>query len=196
MLVSAQVNAVIVNDKNWLQLTTTTGYAWNDLDAIFGTATGQCDVVGCMLGGNIDLTGYVWASPEEVVSMWNIITGRSDSIDYPNYDQELAFVPGKGDLLTALFNPTRLDVGLEYIAGYTRYQISSPYVAGLYLYDWANPYSKDVLGYEVHYVATNRTSNIGHWLYKPHPVPIPAAAWLFGSGLIGLASLARRKKAT
>jgi hypothetical protein len=25
-------------------------------------------------------------------------------------------------------------------------------------------------------------------------VPVPAAAWLFGSGLIGLISLARRKK--
>jgi hypothetical protein len=28
------------------------------------------------------------------------------------------------------------------------------------------------------------------------PVPIPAAVWLFGSGLLGLVSLARRKKAT
>jgi hypothetical protein len=26
------------------------------------------------------------------------------------------------------------------------------------------------------------------------PVPVPAAAWLFGSGLIGLVGVARRKK--
>ena len=26
------------------------------------------------------------------------------------------------------------------------------------------------------------------------PVPIPAAAWLFGSGLLGLVGMARRKK--
>jgi hypothetical protein len=29
----------------------------------------------------------------------------------------------------------------------------------------------------------------------PAPVPIPAAAWLFGSGLVGLISIARRNKA-
>lgn len=29
----------------------------------------------------------------------------------------------------------------------------------------------------------------------PAPVPVPAAVWLFGSGLIGLIGLARRKKA-
>lgn len=32
----------------------------------------------------------------------------------------------------------------------------------------------------------------GDW--GPAPVPIPAAAWLFGSGLIGLVGIARRKK--
>ena len=28
------------------------------------------------------------------------------------------------------------------------------------------------------------------------PVPVPAAVWLFGSGLLGLVGLARRKKKT
>jgi len=28
-----------------------------------------------------------------------------------------------------------------------------------------------------------------------NPVPVPAAVWLFGSGLIGLVGVARRKKA-
>lgn len=32
-------------------------------------------------------------------------------------------------------------------------------------------------------------------LSSPSAVPVPAAAWLFGSGLIGLAGIARRKKA-
>jgi hypothetical protein len=35
----------------------------------------------------------------------------------------------------------------------------------------------------------------GHWhLEGTHVVPVPAAAWLLGSGLIGLAGLARRSR--
>jgi len=37
--------------------------------------------------------------------------------------------------------------------------------------------------------------NVGHALVRVSAVPIPAAVWLFGSGLIGLIGLARRKKA-
>ena len=34
----------------------------------------------------------------------------------------------------------------------------------------------------------------GSLLYRINAVPIPAAVWLFGSGLIGLISVTRRKK--
>jgi hypothetical protein len=32
------------------------------------------------------------------------------------------------------------------------------------------------------------------FLLTPTVVPLPAAAWLFGSGLLGLAGMARRKR--
>lgn len=35
----------------------------------------------------------------------------------------------------------------------------------------------------------------GNWLVRDTVVPVPAAVWLFGSGLIGLIGVARRKKA-
>jgi len=34
----------------------------------------------------------------------------------------------------------------------------------------------------------------GSYLVQTTVVPVPAAAWLFGSGLVGLISFARRKK--
>lgn len=43
--------------------------------------------------------------------------------------------------------------------------------------------------------ATNQSAdNVLHEAVIFSPVPLPAAAWLFGSGLIGLAGLARRKQ--
>jgi hypothetical protein len=50
--------------------------------------------------------------------------------------------------------------------------------------DWPATYNADAVG------ATNAYAVIG-----PPAVPIPAAVWLFGSGLLGLIFVARRKKA-
>ena len=33
-----------------------------------------------------------------------------------------------------------------------------------------------------------------NWVTGPNPVPVPAAVWLFGSGLLGLVAIARRKR--
>ncbi|MDH5191737.1 MAG: VPLPA-CTERM sorting domain-containing protein [Gammaproteobacteria bacterium] len=45
---------------------------------------------------------------------------------------------------------------------------------------------------------SNKATNFYAWAVKPgdvSTVPVPAAVWLFGSGLIGLVGFARRKKA-
>ena len=47
--------------------------------------------------------------------------------------------------------------------------------------------------YEVFF--SNGTSDVFTFDATPTVVPVPAAVWLFGSGLIGLAGIARRKKA-
>ena len=45
------------------------------------------------------------------------------------------------------------------------------------------------------FAGTALPSNIATVTITPSAVPVPAAIWLFGSGLIGLAGIARRKKA-
>jgi len=39
------------------------------------------------------------------------------------------------------------------------------------------------------------TPNPSNWVTGPEPVPVPAAVWLFGSGLLGLVGVARRRRA-
>jgi hypothetical protein len=36
---------------------------------------------------------------------------------------------------------------------------------------------------------------VDHMLAAPSAVPVPAAAWLFGSALLGLAGVSRKRKA-
>jgi len=66
LLLSGQVGAVIIGDKDWRQITDTAGYTWDDFDAIFDTSTGACDIASCLLGGTVDLMGYTWADNSEV----------------------------------------------------------------------------------------------------------------------------------
>lgn len=48
---------------------------------------------------------------------------------------------------------------------------------------------------EPHLISANHASqSIGSHLVRISSVPVPAAVWLFGSGLIGLINVARRKK--
>jgi hypothetical protein len=64
-------NAVVVTDKNWLQVTSTTNISWNDFDTIFDTRTGARDVVSCVIGDTIDLSGCVWATRADVNALFD-----------------------------------------------------------------------------------------------------------------------------
>ena len=47
---------------------------------------------------------------------------------------------------------------------------------------------------EPYFLETDSDPNYGSWLVRTSVVPVPAAVWLFGSGLLGLIGLARRKE--
>jgi hypothetical protein len=50
--------------------------------------------------------------------------------------------------------------------------------------------------WEMNIIGTNSFRNLSHMTAYGSPVPVPAAVWLFGSGLAGLIGAAARRKST
>lgn len=86
----------------------------------------------------------------------------------------------------------------DYVSGgYPVLEISGPAAAGLWLaVDFGVGHRFESLDdfFEGSESGYNRTV-VGGWdTFEMTPVPVPAAVWLLGSGLLGLAGIARRKR--
>ena len=191
---SNPVYAVIIGNKNWLQVTDTAGYSYNDFNSIFSQTTGQCDVLSCQLGG-LDLGEYIWASNDEVNAMLASVTGLS----FPNFNND-GGLRGTMDPIFLLFTPTALGTPPdaasissegEYVGGFTRTGNGGNGTT-IEITNFYDPAIEDGVAYEQHFDPTRQEAPIGGWLYTT-VVPIPPAIYLFLSGLLTL--FVCRKKA-
>lgn len=193
--IASTASAVVVGDKDWMQLTASGGYSWNEYDAIFDTTTGQCDVLGCLLGGTLDLTEYTWASNSEVDALFQNYTGSG--LASLNSDSRAYFGPNGLDVFFQDFTATSMpNSSYEFMAGWTRN--SSDISGNGDTFGAVNELegNNDYFNLEIHNLATTKFDSWGGWLYKPaiSQVPVPASIWLLGSGLLGLIGISRRKK--
>ena len=213
LLASVQAEAVIVGDKDWLQVSDIPfpgidriGYNWTDFDAIFDTATGECDVTDCVVDipyhEDLDLTGYTWASNSEVNELFMSYTG---GVGLNSFNSNNAVQLEDGALF-GFFNdfwPTYNDSegGQSYlrIEGWTR-----NYSAGeLGTYGdvvWASQFypnelyespASALLGLDIYQdtVCTSydcRELRPGGWFYRLVAIPAPSTQLLFLAGLVGL----------
>tara|TARA_R110001583_G_scaffold7158_7_gene35704 strand:- start:7031 stop:7639 length:609 start_codon:yes stop_codon:yes gene_type:complete len=196
-VISTANAGIIIGDKEWMQVTDTSNFSWNDFDAIFDTASGQCDITGCLLGGTIDLTGYTWADNSSVNDLLisYSLTGFS-SLTGNNY------VPYGTDSLDAMlsdFAPTNSSLTWINLIGRTRNQTATTSYGDVVRV--ASP--KSLTGIDRAYIDTNRnwinpvalrSSQAGGWLYKAAAVPEPSSVAIFALGIMGLASRRFKKK--
>lgn len=197
---SNPAHAVMVGTTDWMQVTDTRGYSWNDFDAIFDTSTGLCDVAGCLLGGTVDVSGYQWASATEVAGLFQAY-GAGDGTAPPEFGQNVgvSLTPGAFDAMFADFTPTVASTSFQQINGlsresalywYTGQDVAVGLEATRYIVNldskndeyWRQAFSMDY---------TN--SNTGGWLYKTAAVPEPAGLLLLLMGLVSL-RLTRQKQ--
>jgi len=114
-------------------------------------------------------TDYTGAFPSYTTNFGGTTTG---SVDF-NFLQD----GGNGEFGgTSFFNPAVVSGGA--------FSGSSTNAIGA-----GSPYSLTILA-QITHIGTGQISSFDAHLV---PVPVPAAVWLFGSGLLGLAGIARRK---
>lgn len=217
LTMSGTSSAVIIGDKDWLQVTATTKYSWNDFDTIFDSTTGACDVVECLLGGAVDLTGYIWANNEDVngILLSYGLPGLS-SVNASN--TSLQGVDGL-DPLFSIFDPTFNNPATPFnqITGWTRNfdGAAAPFKGDVVsLKRFIEPSDTNDEAQLSEIAATVATPMLGGWVYRTGlvpdssiitgpvpdssiitvPVPEPSIVTLFALGLLGL-GVARRRKA-
>jgi len=176
-------NLIVVDTATslgWLKLTETNNFSYNDVSAQLGS------------GGLYD--GMRFASNAEVVNMFtnfgiNLSNTAStyQSISDPNIQPAAETL---GNTMNE-YQPWDYDYG---VVGYTGEVCGTGrcllgafrFIGGgpsTYYYDGSGRFSG----------TTGAVLAYGTYLVQPAAVPVPAAVWLFGSGLLALISLAKRK---
>jgi hypothetical protein len=188
----AQAAPVNVDGTLWYQPAELTNYSYSDFASVCSTATGVC--AGSLPAAGPDLTGWTWASIDEVNALFNYFIGSAQLGPGPDeYSQQgSAWAPA----MLAAFNPTGSAAQYEVVVGITRsvysldpvFAASSGFVLNVLPVTGLDRARTDsFINFQNH-----SGPLFGGWLYAS-PIPVPAAAWLFGSALIGLAAVARRK---
>lgn len=190
----SSANAVVVGDKDWYQVNDLTSNSWNDFDAIFDSTTGVCDVVGCLLGGSIDLTGYTWASNADVNTL---IAGyyAGPGLDGSNATTVVVNTgPASLDRVFADFDPTDTSSTSQYLDGFTRESSGVGFGTFISILNVTDPTVADAVARFVDLPAFRSYPTLGGYVYRNvSAVPLPAAVWLFGTAMVGLIGFGRRR---
>ena len=188
-VVSYGASAALI-DNGTYTTDTESGLDWRDLSITDGQAYNSAPTLN---------PGWRYATNTEVESIFKILfngyynttEGYSNSSDGVYADQSIDV-----DNFISLFGITGENASANFSWGFYEDESTTLRILGVTnFFDGRTiVYGPDhSLDYD-RYRSTG-SGSVGNYLVRETVVPIPAAVWLFGSGLIGLIGVARRKKA-
>ena len=205
LVLSTNVNAALVS-VDWLSVgdnsitrDDTSGLDWLDLTATTSIAYNTV-LAEQVAGGQFD--GWHYATTDEVTTMLLSNFG----IDLYNGNTTAGPPPPGLAQATGFFGDTIIGIGPEFtgIAGRTTdanvFNNAHLVVGADYNSSTSTFFRRIDPDLNTHYSSDISAGQFtGSWLVSDGPweasvVPVPAAVWLFGSGLLGLMGVARRKK--
>ena len=193
-LFSVNANAAIIDGRNWMQVTETVNFSYNQL------ANGPCDVLTGLcngiatnhLGTSIDLTGWTWASANDIAGLFEFLTGAPDGtfdVEQVNYSEGAASWAANAidtDGLGAdsgFFDVTHFFNNDDYmVAGYTR-SVLSGRTDRSYLRS-SSTHSTAVIGNGSTTTFDTARAHTGMWLYQSIAITEPSLLVLLAIGLI------------
>lgn len=198
LVLSTGVNAAIISadwqnpGDNLVTRDTDSGLEWLDLTA---TANRNYNDISAKFGAGDEFESWRYASTTEVAGLWDAFGGDSNfynGLSTENNGVFASFASYLGDLKCN-------DPAQSCATGTGRSQILTGEAAGSSIwkvsgiYDDGNP-NKDFLRlHTLTYSSAQKFKYTGSALVRVSAVPVPSAVWLFGSGMLGLLGVARRK---
>ena len=172
-----------VSGLEWLDLTETTNNSYNQMLA-------QINDPGGMYSGFRYAT---LAELDQLVQQFNLTTENTVTSGFSNDIVNLSGYLG----ITMFESPDPLGYSGTGFYGYIGDLTWGTNRGSIGMYNSTKCQTGDCYAVQTEYASADLSSEIkGHFLVRDVAVvPVPAAAWLFASGLLGLFSLSRREKA-
>ena len=216
-VLSTGVNASVINSLNgidyeWLELSATTGMSREQVEAGIAAATPADILFGYQYASRSLFEDLLWSyGTFDGVNGWHaeseLVNGMNDFLTDFGITSTNTYSPASfndvhgNEILTDMDIKSQGMYGLEdecyrHLGKTCKFQN----IVNLYQGVSTGTVAQDWIGWD----STHSNSAdfwddvgsqyVGSYLVKVSAVPVPAAVWLFGSGLIGLIGVARRKK--